>query len=75
MRRVRVTILVAMIATIALPAIVAVQTPDDGRKHAGRNWPAPGGDWGTSRYSTLGQITPDNVKTLGAADRVLEGHR
>ena len=66
MRRSRVTILVATIATIALPAIVDVQTPD-GRTHAGRDGPAPGGDWGTSRYSTLGQITPDNVKTLGAS--------
>ena len=26
-----------------------------------------GGDWGTTRYSTLRQITADNVKTLGAA--------
>jgi alcohol dehydrogenase (cytochrome c) len=62
----RVTV-VSIVATIALPAIVAVQSVDDGRKHSGRDWPAPGGDWGTSRYSTLRQITPDNAKTLGGA--------
>jgi quinohemoprotein ethanol dehydrogenase len=56
-----------LIAVLALSAIVAVQSVDDGRTHAGRNWPAPGGDWGTSRYSTLRQITTENVKQLGAA--------
>ena len=58
---------IVVLAVIALPAIVAVQSVEDGRTHSGRSWPAPGGDWGTSRYSTLRQITPDNVKSLGAA--------
>ena len=47
--------------------MVAVQSVEDGRKHSGKDWPSPGGDWGTTRYSTLRQITADNVKTLGAA--------
>jgi quinohemoprotein ethanol dehydrogenase len=67
MRHPRVTVVVSVIAAFALPVIVAVQSVEDGRKHSGRSWPAPGGDWGTSRYSTLRQITPDNVKSLGAA--------
>jgi alcohol dehydrogenase (cytochrome c) len=62
----RITIL-SLITVLALPALVAVQSVDDGRTHSGRSWPAPGGDWGTSRYSTLRQITPDNAKMLGAA--------
>lgn len=34
---------------------------------AGKEWPAVGGDWGNSRYSTLQQITPSNVKNLKGA--------
>jgi alcohol dehydrogenase (cytochrome c) len=56
MSHVRVTFVVSIIAAVALPAIVAVQSVEDGRKHSGRNWPAPGGDWGTSRYSTASWV-------------------
>ena len=66
-RHQRVAGVIALIAAFALPAIVAVQSADDGRKHSARDWPAPGGDWGTSRYSTLRQITTGNAKTLGGA--------
>ena len=63
----RVAVVVSVVALFAWPAIVSVQSSEDGRKHSARDWPAPGGDWGTSRYSTLRQITPDNAKMLGAA--------
>jgi alcohol dehydrogenase (cytochrome c) len=52
---------------LAFPSLVAVQSVDDGRTHAAKDWPAPGGDWGTSRYSTLEQITVANAGTLGGA--------
>ena len=31
------------------------------------DWPLVGGDWGNTRYSTLAQINPSNVKTLKGA--------
>jgi glucose dehydrogenase len=60
-----------VVATVAcllvLPAGVAVQSGDDARAPAGRQWPAVSGDWGNTRYSTLKQITSQNVAKLGAA--------
>jgi quinohemoprotein ethanol dehydrogenase len=37
------------------------------RQPASREWLHVGGDWSNSRYSTLAQITRDNVKTLKGA--------
>jgi len=34
---------------------------------AGKEWPAVGGDWGNSHFSTLTQIDTTNVKQLGGA--------
>ncbi len=59
---------VAVVLTaITVPAMVRTQTPADGRTHAARDWPAPGGDWGTSRYSTLAHIDTTNAARLGGA--------
>jgi quinohemoprotein ethanol dehydrogenase len=58
---------IAFVVAWVFPVAVAVQSVDDGRTHSGKDWPSPGGDWGTSRYSTLRQINTDNVKRLGAA--------
>src|SRR5688500_12206235 len=55
------------VGAFAFPAAVAVQSVEDGRKHPAKDWPSPGGDWGTSRYSTLRQINTDNANRLGAA--------
>ena len=57
----------AFISAFAFPAVVTVQSVEDGRKHAAKDWPSPGGDWGTSRYSTLQQINTENANKLGAA--------
>jgi len=38
-----------------------------GPRYSEKEWAAPGGDWGSTRYSTLGQITAANVKQLGGA--------
>jgi alcohol dehydrogenase (cytochrome c) len=36
------------------------------RQPAGKEWATVGGDWSNSRYSTLDQITPANVKDMKA---------
>jgi len=51
---------VALIAVV-MGAIVAAAP------YSGTEWAAPGGDWGSTRYSTLAQITPANIKQLGGA--------
>src|SRR5688572_2699827 len=56
-----------VLGAVAAPSTVFVQSAQDGRTHASRDWPAPGGDWGTSRYSTLSQINTGNVQKLGGA--------
>jgi quinohemoprotein ethanol dehydrogenase len=40
---------------------------DSGPSYAGKEWTAPGGDWGATRYSTLTAISTRNVKQLGGA--------
>jgi quinohemoprotein ethanol dehydrogenase len=35
--------------------------------YSGKEWSAPGGDWGSTRYSTLSQINAGNVKQLRGA--------
>ena len=35
--------------------------------YSGKEWAAPGGDWGSTRYSTLAQINTRNIKQLGGA--------
>src|ERR1700676_1664121 len=57
--------LVACLA--AAPAPAGAQGAADLRPPAGPEWPAIGGDWSNSRYSTLTQINRDNVKNLKGA--------
>ncbi len=54
-------------ALLILAAPALAQSPADLRKPAGKDWLTNGGDAGNSRYSTLKQITPDNVKNLKGA--------
>jgi quinohemoprotein ethanol dehydrogenase len=57
-------------AALAVPAVVGGQRSadsDDLRYPAKQEWPAVGGDWGDSRYSTLTQVNTQTVKNLGAA--------
>jgi glucose dehydrogenase len=51
---------------LALPLPGRAQSPDL-RKPAGKEWLTIGGDWNNSRYSTLTQLTPANVKDLKGA--------
>src|SRR5580700_8524793 len=48
-------------------AVAPAQTAPDFRKRAAADWPLVGGDWANTRYSTLAQISPSNVKTLKGA--------
>lgn len=51
----------------AVTALSSAVKAADLSKPAGKEWPAPNGDWTGSRYSTLAQITPVNAKQMGGA--------
>lgn len=68
MRRYSHWFVTAVLAGIAItPALVQVQSKEDGAASPGKEWTLVGGDWTNQRYSTLNQITTQNVKQLGAA--------
>jgi glucose dehydrogenase len=55
-------------ALLLVPAVGSAQvTGPDLRAPAGKDWPAVGGDFGNSRYSTLSQINTSNIKQLKGA--------
>jgi PQQ-dependent dehydrogenase (methanol/ethanol family) len=56
-----------LVMLLVMPSDVAVQSTDDGRRPAAKEWPAVSGDWGNTRHSTLAQITTENVTRLGGA--------
>ena len=60
-------LVVAIAGVLLLSAHVEVQSGDDARRPANKQWPAVSGDWGNTRHSTLNQITAQNVTALGAA--------
>jgi alcohol dehydrogenase (cytochrome c) len=58
----------ALLAATAVASIAgAAFAKDDLTKPAGKDWPAVGGDWNNSRFSTLDQIDTGNVTKLGGA--------
>ena len=57
----------AVVCLVMLPVGVTVQSGDDARRPANKQWPAVSGDWGNTRHSTLNQITTQNITKLGAA--------
>src|SRR4051812_48263019 len=63
----RLALFAMVVGLLAFPMGSAAQTAPDLRKPAGREWSVIGGDWSNSRYSTLTQITPDNVGNLKGA--------
>src|SRR5437868_4593029 len=69
-RKILYTSLTAM-AVLAIAFLVsqkpAAQTEPDLTKPAGTEWLHVGGDWSNSRYSTLTQLTPANIKNLKGA--------
>ena len=59
-------VLLLIVMLLALPLPGRAQSPDL-RQPAGKEWATLGGDWNNSRYSTLTQLTPANVKNLKGA--------
>ena len=53
--------------SVALVALAARSIRSAGPDYPGKEWPAPGGDWASTRYSALSQINRTNVKQLGGA--------
>lgn len=58
---------VIAVCAVMLPAAGFAQSTPDLRKPAGQEWLTIGGDWSNTRYSTLAQINPENVKNLKGA--------
>ena len=52
-------------AIVAVAPFVTSEGKD--APYSNKEWGAPGGDWGSTRYSTLSQITTANVTQLGGA--------
>jgi alcohol dehydrogenase (cytochrome c) len=52
---------------IALTGSLQGQAPESGRGHPAQDWPLVGGDWSSSRYSTLTDIATGTVDRLGGA--------
>jgi len=65
MKRNGVSVAVMLAATIGAMSASAAEKNWTGP--AGKDWPANGGGWSNTRFSTLDQINAGNVKTLGAA--------
>ena len=64
----RICLQIGLIAYVAgVPALAGAQGTPDLRVPAGKEWPAIGGDWSNSRYSTLREINRGNVKNLKGA--------
>ena len=61
--------LIAVIAAgiVAFAGGLQGQIDDSGSGYPVQDWPFVGGDWASSRYSTLTDITTDTVDRLGAA--------
>ena len=66
MRRNRLVI-AAVLCLLVGRTDVDVQSGDDWRRPASKQWPTVSGDWGNTRHSTLNQITTQNVAKLGGA--------
>ena len=61
-----VTVLSAFIL-VALAGGLIAQEPEPGRGYPATDWPLTGGNWSSSRYSTLDAVASDTVDRLGAA--------
>ena len=59
--------LVAGSVALSGAALPAQEAPEPGRNYPAADWPFAGGDWTSSRHSTLADITTENVDRLGGA--------
>ena len=63
----RVLIIAIVAGGVALTGGLQGQAPDSGRGYPAQDWPFVGGDWSSSRYSTLSSITTETVDRLNGA--------
>ena len=64
------SLVVTVASAITLAALVvglAGQEPEPGRGYPSTDWPFAGGNWSSSRYSTLDEIATATLDRLGAA--------
>ena len=52
---------------VALTGGLQGQVPESGRDYSSQDWPLAGGDWTSSRYSTLTDISTETVDRLSGA--------
>ena len=60
-------VVVVAAGVVSLPGALQGQTPERGRGYPAQDWPAVGGNWSSSRYSTLTDVTTATVGRLGGA--------
>ena len=70
--RIRIVGVAAVLGVVAVTLLTSTrnlegQVPGGGGGYPGTDWPAVGGNWSSSRYSTLTDITTDTVDRLGGA--------
>ena len=56
-----------VVGVVTLTAGLQGQAPDDGRGYPAQDWPFVGGNWSSSRYSALSDITTETVDRLGGS--------
>ena len=66
-RRLSLVVTLASVVTLAALAGPGAQEPEPGRGHPSTDWPFTGGNWSSSRYSSLDAVDADTVERLGAA--------
>ncbi len=68
MDRLKRTVVATLTALVAASTALAQgQPPEPGSRFAAEDWPLAGGDWTSSRYSMLDQISTDTIGRLGGA--------
>ena len=60
-------IVVVAAVLLSLTGALQGQVADSGRGYPAQDWPLTGGNWSSSRYSTLTDITTDTVDRLSGA--------
>ena len=55
------------VGLVSLTGGLQAQAPEPGRPYPAQDWPLVGGDWSSSRYSTLADVTTETVDRLGGA--------
>jgi PQQ-dependent dehydrogenase (methanol/ethanol family) len=66
-RRRTVPVAILLLSAFIALFFTALRSAENEPPYSGREWSAPGGDWASTRYSTLAQVTTDNVAKLGGA--------